>query len=100
MITTDDIRRGHEVLGHLMTVNVGMGRALLRMNDYEAVHGQLPVRELRQLAGLLAEIAVEIGDYADRLVQPDRGFGEGSAVVAAGVKGRTDSDTGRDCDGR
>lgn len=70
MTTGDDIRRGREVLGHLMTVNTGIGRMVQRMNDHEAAHGHLPVGELRTLAGLLTEIVVELVDYADRLDRP------------------------------
>lgn len=67
MTTLDDIRRGREVLGHLMTVNTGMGRAIQRMNDHETLHGHLPVDELRTLAVLLHEVAVELHEHADRL---------------------------------
>lgn len=70
VITSGDIRRGHKVLADLMTMNTGMGRAVQRMNDYEAEHGHLPPDQLRTLAGLLYEVAGELDEYADQLDAP------------------------------
>jgi hypothetical protein len=70
VITKEDLRRGHEVLGHVLTANTGMGRAVQRMHEYETEHGHLPADELRTLGGLLREIADELIEYADTLDRP------------------------------
>lgn len=69
-ITGEAIRRGHQVLAHLMTVNTGMGHAVRRMNDFAIEHGHLPVDELRTLAELLDAVAGELREYADQLDRP------------------------------
>jgi len=68
--TREDLRRGHEVLGHLLTANTGMGFAIERMQAHEAKHGHLPTDKLRELAGLLHEIADELAEVADLLARP------------------------------
>lgn len=70
MTTGEDTRRGHEVLGHLMTANTGMGHAIVRMQAHEAEHGHLPPDELRVLAGLLQDVAAELIALAAQLDQP------------------------------
>lgn len=69
MTAKGDLRRGLEVLGHLMTVNTGLGHAIRRMHEYESAHGHLPPDTLRVLSGLLQEIVDELTEYADSLVQ-------------------------------
>ena len=76
-MSSHDIRRGHQVLAHLMKVNTGLGGAVRRMHDHEAEHGHLPADQLRTLAGLLYEVAVEVHEYAAHLDQPVIQVGNG-----------------------
>jgi hypothetical protein len=80
-VITDLVRRGHQLLADLMTVNTGMGRAVRRWNDYESEHGHLPTGELRTLAGLLFDLATELDEHAGQFDRVGAGASPRRGVI-------------------
>ncbi|WAL64456.1 hypothetical protein ORV05_26290 [Amycolatopsis cynarae] len=63
-------REEFELLGHLATVNTGLGRAVQRILQHQQDHGQLPADELRELGSILAELGTRLTTAADRIDRP------------------------------